>query len=180
MFMSSRHSFVIFSAGLALVLFAGCTTTGPAISSHADTAVKYSSYKTFMMLKPSGLAPDRNAAITPMLVRELREAATQAFTSKGLTKSPDAYADALILVHGGLHDKLEVQELGLGYGRLGRGLGQHQDLNSTTEGSLFVDVFDAKTRELVWRGSAVAEVSGMPKPDDIKSVLNSIIARYPN
>lgn len=177
--MSSRLAFVIFSAGLALVLFAGCTTTGPAISSHPDTGVNYSSYKSFMMLKPSGLAPDRNAAITPMLVRELREEATQAFTAKGLAKSPDAYADALILVHGGLHDKLEVQELGLGYGRLGRGLG-HQELSSTTEGSLFVDVFDAKTRELVWRGSAVAEVSGMPKPDEIKSVLNSIIARYPN
>ena len=45
---------------------------------------------------------------------------------------------------------------------------------------MLIDVFDAKTRELVWRGSAVAEVSDTPKPENVKSAIDAIIARYPN
>ncbi|MFO1451944.1 MAG: DUF4136 domain-containing protein [Opitutaceae bacterium] len=169
---------LILGTGLALALLSGCTTTAPTIRSHPDTAVNFTHYQSFILLKPL-TAPARNPAITPSLVRDLREEAARAFSGKGLKKSPDSSADALILIHGGLQDKLEVTELGLGYGRFGRGLG-HQDLDTYKEGSLYVDVFDARTRELIWRGSAVAEVSGMPETTQLKETVRTIISRYPN
>jgi Domain of unknown function (DUF4136) len=169
---------LFFSAALALALFAGCSTTAPAIKTHPDSAVDFSNYKSFLMLKPLG-APAKNPAITPSLVRDMREEVAAAFTEKGLGKSPDAYADVLILVHGGLQDKLEVNELGLGYGRYGRGLGR-QELDAYKEGSLYVDVFDAKSRELIWRGSAVAEVTDVPETAKLKETVHTIVSRYPN
>lgn len=174
---SQTRSILLLGAGLSLALLAGCATSAPAISSHPDTAVNYAQYKSFMMLKPAGLAPARNPAITPSLVRELREEAATAFTAKGMIKSSNAYSDALILVHGGMQDKLEVQEWGLSYGRFGRG---RQELDAYKEGTIFVDVFDSQTRELIWRGSAVAQVSAMPESAQLKATIDSIIARYPN
>lgn len=165
------------SAGLGLALLSGCATASPTIASQGDPAAAYANYHSYMMLNPAGLAPGRNPAITPVLVRQMREEAGKAFAAKGLTKSPDGFADVMILIHGGLQDKIEVQEFGLRYGRFGPGA---QSVDSYKEGSLYVDVFDGKTRELVWRGSAVAEVNGVPDAAQLTAALNTIIARYPN
>lgn len=176
----SIHSILVLGASVSLALFSGCATARPAISSHPDAAVSYTNYKTFMMLKPSGLGTQRNAAATPTLVRQVREETEAAFVAKGLVKSPDAYADVLILIHGGVAEKLEVQDWGLSYGRFGRGFAGRQDLTQYKEGSLFIDVFDGKTRELIWRGSATAEISETPEPQQVKAAVDAIVARYPN
>lgn len=169
---------LILSASLALALLAGCSTTAPAIATHPDSAVDFSRYKSFLMLKPLG-APAQDPAITPSLVRDMRGEVETAFSAKGLNKSPDGYADVLVLIHGGVQDKLEVSEMGLGYGRYGRGLGR-QELDAYKEGALYVDVFDAKSRELIWRGSAVAQISGMPATAQLRETVRNIVSRYPN
>jgi hypothetical protein len=118
-----------------------------------------------------------------MLIRQMREEAEAAFVAKGLVKGPEAAADLLILVHGGLENKLEVKDSGFSYGRFGRGFagsGWNYGLDQYKEGTVLIDVFDAKTRELVWRGSAVAEVSDTPKPENVKSAIDAIVARYPH
>ena len=92
-------------------------------------------------------------------------------------EGPDGFADVMILVHGGLQDKVDVKEFGLHYGRFGPGA---QSVDSYQEGSLYVDVFDGKTRELIWRGSAIAQVDQVPDAAQLKATINAIISRYPN
>ena len=174
------HSVLILSASLSLALFSGCATTGATIKSHPDSAVAYANYKTFMMLKPSGLGTMNNPAATPARMRQVREETEAAFIAKGLTKSADAYADVLIHVHGGVAEKLDIQDWGLGYGRFGRGFAGRQEISQYKEGSLFIDVFDAKTRELIWRGAATAEIGEMPDAAKVKAAVDAIVARYPN
>jgi hypothetical protein len=171
------HSVLLLGASLTLALFSGCASTGTTVASHPDTSVSYSNYKTFQILKPSGLGTVRNPVATPTLVRQVREETEAAFTAKGLVKS-ETYSDLLVLIHGGVAEKLEVQDWGLSYGRFGRGF--RQEVSQHKEGSLFIDVFDAKTRELIWRGSATAEVSETPEPAMVKAAVESIVARYPN
>src|SRR5687768_18397869 len=95
------HSVLILGAAFSLALFSGCSTAAPTIASHPDSKVVYANYKSFQMLKPSGLGTVRNPAATPTLVRQVREETEQAFVAKGLVKSPDSYADMFILIHGG-------------------------------------------------------------------------------
>lgn len=173
----SKINSVLFGASLCLAFFSGCATTPPVINTHPDTAVDFSNYKSFLMMKPL-VSPARNPAITPSLVRDLRDEAAAAFAAKGLTKSTD-YSDALVLIHGGLQDKLEIDDFGRFYGPRGRGFGR-QELDAYKEGSVYVDVFDAKSHELIWRGSAVAPVSGVPETAKLKETINTIISRYPN
>jgi hypothetical protein len=173
------HSLLILGAAFSLALLSGCSTAAPTIASHPDAGVDYTRYQTFMMLKPSGLGTVRNAAATPTLVRQVRQETEAAFAAKGLTKS-DTSADMLVLIHGGVAEKLEVQDTGLGYGRFGRGFVNQQELSKHKEGALFIDVFDAKTRELIWRGSATAEIGDTPTPEQVKAAVDSIVARFPN
>jgi hypothetical protein len=165
-------------ACLSLALFSGCATTGPAVKSHPDATVPYANYKSFIMLRqtPTTGNPD----VTPTLIRQVRQNTEAAFAAKGLVKSTDAYADLLVLVHGGLAEKLEVQDWGLTYGRFSRSFGGRQEFDQYKEGSLFIDVFDAKTREMIWRGSLVAEVDKIPEPERLKAAVDAIVARYPN
>jgi hypothetical protein len=169
---------VSLGACASLALFSGCATRAPAVSSHPDATAPYANYKSFMMLRPApqGGNPD----ITPTLVRQARENTEAALAAKGLVKSSDAYADLLVLVHGGLSEKVEVQDWGLSYGRFAPGFARRQEFDVTKRGSLFIDVFDAKTREMVWRGSIVAEMDKVPEPDRLKAAIEAIVARYPN
>lgn len=171
------HTVISLGACVTLALFSGCATSAPKVSSHPDAAVSYAGYKSFMMLRP---APSRPGAdVTPTLIRQVRHDTERAFAAKGLAQS-DTYADLLILVHGGVAEKLEVQDWNLSYGRFSRGFADRQELNHYKQGSLFIDVFDAKTREMVWRGSIVAEVDKMPEPERLTAAVDAIVARYPN
>lgn len=170
------RSLLVISACASLALFSGCATATPQVNTRPDATVAYGDYKTFMMLKPSTMSAIGNSAATPTLVREVRQEAEAAFLAKGLTKSTDAYADMLVLVHGGVAEKIDVQDYGLSYARFGR----RQEFNQYKEGSLFIDVFDGKSRELIWRGSITAEIGEIPEPAKVREAVSQIVARYPN
>jgi len=176
--MISSRSLLIISASVALALFSGCATTQPTVATHPDTTITYANYKSFMVLRPSSLAP-RNAAATPAVVRQVRQDTEAALIAKGLVKST-AEADLLVLIHGGVSEKLEIDDQGLSYGRFGRGFGNRQELSQHKEGFLYIDLFDGKTRELIWRGSITAEVTDSPTPAQLKAAVETVIARYPS
>ena len=56
-------------------------------------------------------------------------------------------------------------------------------VSSTTEGSLYIDIIDAKTNELVWQGVGSANLitSGNieKKEKRIREIVREIIAKYP-
>jgi hypothetical protein len=181
--MKTKLNSVFLAAGFSLALLAGCTTTGPAIQSHPDSVVAYDRYQTFALLRPTSLPAPKHPAVSPSLIRHLRDDTESAFAAKGLTPVPAKEADLLIVVQGGLEQKLDVTDWGFSYGRFARGYagtGGRYDLNQYKEGTLLIDVFDAKTRDLVWRGSAVTEVGEMPTEAKLKSAIDAIVARYPN
>lgn len=174
---------LLLGACSSLALFSGCaTTSAPTVVSHADPSVSYANYQTFSVVRPSAMSTARNSVVTPMLARQMRDETAAAFAAKGLTKASDDYsADLLIVTHGGIDEKIDISDWGLSYGRFGRGgLGGRYDITQYKQGTLLVDVFDAKTKELVWRGSAVAEVDGGPNAEKVKAAVDAVVARYPN
>ena len=97
---------------------------------------------------------------------------TQALTEKGW-KSVDANADALVLLHGATEKQksLDTFYSGGGYGGYGyRGMGRHDGMGTATTttseylvGTLVVDIFDAKSKALMYRGTATDELSDKPE-----------------
>jgi len=69
---------------------------------------------------------------------------------------------------------------GYGHGWYGGGFGVGTSttyVNEWDEGTLLIDVIDAKKNELIWRGSAQAELRKHQDPSEGQEVLNDVVAR---
>jgi len=95
----------------------------------------------------------------PLLVNRIKDAVNGALTAKGWTQV-ESGGDVCILAMEITQNQQTLNTFydGFGGGWRWRGLGGFGDATTTTEtyqvGSLVVDLFDAKTKTLIWRGSS--------------------------
>jgi hypothetical protein len=89
----------------------------------------------------------------------------QGIEAKGWQPAPEGQADAEVMIHGATQVKhsLNTFYTGMGGGWGWRGFGGGMATGSTsvsdyTVGTLVVDIFDAKTKQLIWRGTAADEL----------------------
>jgi hypothetical protein len=88
----------------------------------------------------------------------------QEIASKGWKKAAEGSADVQVLVHGATQTKRTANTFYSGYGgyRYG-GFGSASTMVSEwTVGTLVVDIFDSKTKNLVFRATAEDEISDNP------------------
>jgi len=73
---------------------------------------------------------------------------------------------------------VQVTDMGYGYGYGYRGYGGSAiDVSTYTEGTLVVDIFDSKTKQLVWRGVARGAVEPGSSPEQQTARVNSVVAQ---
>ncbi len=68
---------------------------------------------------------------------------------------------------------------GYRYGRYGRRVGTYTTVQKYQQGTLVVDLVDAKEKELVWRGWAKGEVNDSVGKEKIDDTTAKILAEYP-
>jgi hypothetical protein len=90
----------------------------------------------------------------------------QALAEKGWTKADEAKADATVVLHGATQVKKDLETFysggygGYGWRRMGGGMGTATtSVNEYTVGTLVVDIFDTKSKALLFRGTASDELS---------------------
>ena len=131
-----------------------------------DKAADFSALKTFS----TKLGTSWNNQISEKRVIDEIEAT---LVEKGW-KKVDANPDALVVIHGATQTKRSLNTFysGGGYGGYGYrgwgGMGMGMGTATTTEseynvGTLVVDIFNAKTKALVYRGTASDELSDKPE-----------------
>jgi hypothetical protein len=91
--------------------------------------------------------------------------------AKGLTRvQPDENPDIFVLYQAAVTEQKEAQVWGTGYGagwRWGGGTAQ-VSVNTILIGQLVVDIGDAATKKLVWRGRASDTLSDKPEKNEKK------------
>ena len=130
-----------------------------------DKAANFAAIKTFS----AKIATSWNNQISE---KRVLDEITQALTEKGW-KSVDANPDALVLLHGATEKQKSLNTFysGGGYGGYGYrgwgGMGGMGTATTTTSeylvGTLVVDIYDAKTKALMYRGTATDELSDKPE-----------------
>lgn len=109
----------------------------------------------------------------PLSEQRVTEAVTKALTQKGLTPADPASADALVVIHGASQTKKSLDTFysggwgGYGWGGWGPGTST-TTVSEYKVGTLVVDIFDAKTKKLVFRGVGQDEVSDKPEKNTKK------------
>ena len=138
----------------------------------------------------------------PMLVnsisnRALRTDLAREFAGLGYVAS-DSNPDFCVAYYASTNQKLDVSYWDYGYAwrphwwggwghRWGRGWGGDWGIQNApvvtqyTEGTVIVDVFDPKTKDLLWRGQGVASVSDNEQQyeQELKKTVEAIVDKFP-
>ena len=151
---------MLWVGGVALVAsLAACSSLK--VQTDADPQADLSSYRRFAFVRPGANQQTGSTQMDDLMRRRTEAAITGELQKKGLQlDSTGAEADVLIAFFSGRQEKLDVVNHGYTYGRWGGYYGGGgTTVNQYTEGSLTVDLIDAKRKELIWRGTATDAVA---------------------
>lgn len=176
------------ASGSLVTILAACASS-PAIKSDYDHQADFSRYRTFGYMSPLGTD---KAGYSTLLTERLKDATRGQMEMRGYVYDA-ANPDLLVNFNGKLQQKTQVTEappppMGPYYGyRSGfyggwPGYGWGDTVYQYTEGTLNIDLVDARRKQMVWEGVAVGEVQ---TPDTATSSQNidkavaGIFAKYP-
>jgi hypothetical protein len=152
-----RLKAVIGAAVVGLAL-AG-TASAQDVKTDWDKSADFSKYKSFS----AQIATSWN---NPLAEKRALEIIENALVSKGWKKADAASADTHVMIHGATQVKRDLNTFYSGYGGYGyRGYGgmgmgsSSTTVNEYTVGTMVLDIFDAKTKQLLWRGTGSDELS---------------------
>ena len=188
--MSSR------AALAALALAAAACAPAVHVRTAAEPSSDLTGLHTFaVMPTPVRRGGGAMSASDPMLVnsitnRALRDDLTRAFEKRGyVAQSGDA--DFAVAYYASTQEKLNVTYWDYGYpfwphwwNRYGWGpnyAGPVGDVTEYDQGTVIVDVIDPSTRQLVWRGQGVAQVSDDPAKyrKELARTVTAIVDKFP-
>lgn len=164
---------LIFTAVAALAV-AGCASMN--VSSHIERGVNFAEYVTYDW-GPSDNLPvgDPRLDNNPFFNDYLQGAIEKKLAAKGFERATGIPPDLLVHYHASVNQKLDVYETDSRYGYCyGDCRPQVVDYE---QGTLVLDIVDAKTKKVVWRGWAQDAMEGVIDNQDRleKQVDESVI-----
>ncbi len=154
----------------ALALGVGTGAFAQDVSVDFDKSADFSKVKTFAVKMGTAWG-------NPLGEKRVTSEIEEALTAKGWTKADESKADAVVVLHGATQVKKDLNTFysgGMGgygyrYGGFGMGGGTaHTSVSEYTVGTLVVDIFDAKSKNLLFRGTATDELSDKPEKNQKK------------
>ena len=104
----------------------------------------------------------------PLAEQRAKDAVTQQLTAKGWTQTDESTADAIVVIHGATKSEQSLDTFYSGGGWGWGGGMSSTTVNTVHVGQAVIDIFDAKTKKLVFRGTASDELSDKPEKNEKK------------
>lgn len=164
---------------LLLFILGSCSSVR--VNSDYDKNVDFSQYKSYAFHK-TGID---KVEISDLDKKRILRAIETELTKKGMTKSETP--DLLVNIFTKEREKVDVTQYNAGWG-YGWGYGWNPYLwggqtyvSTSTEGTLFIDLIDAKKKELVWQGqgSGYLTQEREKKEERINEFVAKILAQFP-
>ena len=164
-----------------LALAAAACESKPTVNSDIAPSANFGSYQTYEWVyraPPSGM--------NPINYDRIKSAIDGQMAAKGYS-SVDSGADMAIVFTVGSREKVRVTDMGPYYGGWGgyyRGgygaYGGGTSVDQYTEGTLAIDVFDVKSKQPVWHGTAKQRISDSgADPSLIQGAVVATMASLP-
>jgi len=169
-----------------LVYLAGCSSVS--VNTDYDESVDFSKYKTFKFYTGKDLEGDELAK-HPLAKKRILNSIKKVIQAKGFTEDSNN-ADLIVVAYAGVDQKMNITTYGGNYGYgwyspyWGGGVGMTQtDVNYYDEGTLIIDIVDAKKKALVWRGTGTQVLrdysSNEERQANIDDVVSQILDDFP-
>jgi len=164
---------------LLLLFLSSCSSVR--VNSDYDKNADFSQYKTFAFQK-SGID---KAEISDLDKKRILRAIDNEMIKKGFTKSETP--DLLINIFTKEREQVDVNQYNSNWGYSWRWgwdpfiWGGQTTVTSTTEGTLFIDIIDARKKELIWQGEGNGYLTKafQEKEARINEFVEKILAQYP-
>jgi hypothetical protein len=142
-----------------------------------DPEEDFSVYRTYAWLPGSAEQSGNLAVELPLIDTRLRQAVDRTLAEKGFEKRESGQPDLYVAYHLSVESKLDVYTVDRYYGRHGYAMGVPETrVKQYDEGTLVIDVADARKKELVWRGVGIKRVRSHPKPEQTTAAVNQAVA----
>ena len=165
---------------LLLLILTSCSTVS--VYSDYDKNVDFASYKTYAFFKP-GID---KVEISDLDKRRILHAIETQMQAKGFTKSDNP--DLLVNIFTKSREQVNVNQFSAGWG-YGWGwgwnpymmYGSQPMVSTSTEGTLYIDLIDAKKKEMIWQGEGIGNLTkNVDKKDEkVNEFVSKILAQYP-
>lgn len=176
-----NHFRRLLAAGLCLAALSLAACSSYDIRHDWEIGADFASYHTYDWIPqtPDSTLTGADAArqANTLLDRRVRTAVDREMRAKGFVRN-DEHPDLLVVYHTGTKDKVDATDWGYSYsGSYWGWVGRDIDVYSYTEGTLLVDLVDARTRALVWRGSATGVVRPQRSPEERTRIINEVVQK---
>jgi hypothetical protein len=153
---------------VAVAALIGCATAQ--VTTDWDRDTSFGDYHTYAWTDTPQMEAMQHGTL---LDRRLRSAVEDQLAAKGFRKlEATGDADVLLVYHAGVRDRIDVQQWGY--------VARRSDVRQYQEGTLVIDVVDARSKSLVWRGTAAGEMRG---PDHsgqrLAKAMQKMFASFP-
>lgn len=168
---------------IPLVLFAivaSCSSVR--VATDFDKNVDFNQFKSYAFHKP-GID---KVEISDLDKKRILKAIETEMAAKGFTKSEKP--DLLVNIFTKSREQVDVNQFNAGWG-YGWGWGwnpwmwggRSTTVSTSTEGTLYIDLIDAKKKELIWQGEGVGILTQNinKKEERIQEFVQKILAKYP-
>ncbi|AWK04599.1 DUF4136 domain-containing protein [Flavobacterium crocinum] len=163
-----------------LLILSSCSSV--TVYSDYDKTVDFAPYKTYAYFKP-GID---KVEISDLDKRRILRAIDDQMQAKGFTKSDNP--DMLVNIFTKSREQVDVNQFSAGWG-YGWGwgwnpwmmYGNQTTVSTSTEGTLYIDLIDAKKKEMIWQGEGIGTLTrNIDKKDErIAEFVGKILAQYP-
>ena len=163
-------------AAVGSLVAAGCATM--TVGSHVERGLNVGDYRTFDWGLADALpVSDPRLERDPFFQDHLRGAVEKAMAARGFAWSTDEAPDLLLHYHANITERIDIDRLEARYGYCVTD-GCSVPTVRYEAGTLVLDVLDARTNRLLWRGWAQHAVSGMlANQDTMARQINEAVAR---
>jgi len=158
----------------AFFILASCSSVR--VNSDYDKKVNFENYKTYAFLK-SGVD---KVEISDLDKKRILRSIDEVMSTKGFTK--DSNPDLLISIFTKEKERVDIyNSYGFGWGWNPYWGMNYTNVSTTPEGVLYIDLIDAKTKELVWQGEGSGNLTKdtNKKDERIYTFVSKILEQYP-
>jgi hypothetical protein len=165
------------SLGFALMMIIANVTFAQKVTTDYNKSADFAQYKTFMWIKEP-------KTTDPLTRQRVIDDVNSALTGRGL-QLVTSNADLCVAAHAATKQERTLNTFYNGFGggwRWGGGFGNTTTTVDTYEiGTLVVDIFDAKTKEAIWRGTSSKTLSGNPQKnaENLNKAVVEMFKKFP-
>jgi len=165
------------TVGLALVMVVANAVFAQNVKTDYNKGTNFAAYKTFMWIKEP-------TTTNPLTKQRVIDDINAALTARGL-KLVTSDGDLGIAAHAATKEERTLNTFYDGFGGGWRWRGGFGSSSTTTNtyqvGTLVVDVFDARTKDAVWRGTSSRTLSENPvkNAENLNKAIDKMFKNFP-